>query len=148
MYIKMIDDEIFAVSTDKMDEDYIYTTKYARGINPSTTIAVIAEIEEALGNLSSDKDREHYICTILRDLHEGYSAVEELYTNPKYKDLRECVGGCLDNKEDDNESEDNAKICGEVHFGGLFDLLHLCHLILSRARTCREVRKASREEQR
>lgn len=105
-YIKEIEEQV-AIQDD---EDYIYTTKYARGINPSTTIAVIAEIEEALGNLSSDKDRERYICTILRDLHKGYSAVEELYTNPQYKDLRKCVGCCLDNKDDDNDSEDKLVI--------------------------------------
>ena len=86
-YIKEIEEQV----ATQDEEDYIYTTKYARGINSSTTIAVVAEIEEALGNLSSDKDRERYICTILRDMHEGYSAVEELYTNPKYKDLRKCV---------------------------------------------------------
>lgn len=105
-YIKEIEEQV----ATQDEEDYIYTTKYARGINPSTTIAVVAEIEEALGNLSSDKDRERYICAILRDLHKGYSAVEELYTNPKYKDLRKCVGCCLDNKEDDNESEDKLVI--------------------------------------
>ena len=125
-YIKEIEEQV-AIQDD---EDYIYTTKYARGINPSTTIAVIAEIEEALGNLSSDKDRERYICTILRDLHEGYSAVEELYTNPKYKDLRKCVYWCLDNKEDDNESEDKLVIFANIAYGEytrfIDDLFSIC----------------------
>ena len=125
-YIKEIKEQV-AIQDD---EDYIYTTKYARGINPSTTIAVIAEIEEALGNLSSDKDRERYICTILRDLHEGYSAVEELYTNPKYKDLRKCVYWCLDNKEDDNESEDKLVIFANIAYGEytrfIDDLFSIC----------------------
>ena len=125
-YIKEIKEQV-AIQDD---EDYIYTTKYARGINPSTTIAVIAEIEETLGNLSSDKDRERYICTILRDLHEGYSAVEELYTNPKYKDLRKCVYWCLDNKEDDNESEDKLVIFANIAYGEytrfIDDLFSIC----------------------
>lgn len=111
-YIKEIEEQV--ATQDK--EEYIYTTKYARGINQSTTEAVIVEIEEALGNSSSDKDKERYIYNILRDLHEGYSAVEELYTNPKYKDLRKCVGGCLDNKEDDNDSEDKLVIFANIAY--------------------------------
>lgn len=101
-YIKEIEEQM----ATQDEEDYIYTTKYARGINLSTTKAVIVEIEEALGNLSSDKDRERYIYNILRDLHEGYSAVEELHTNPKYEDLRECIMGCFDSKDAYNESDD------------------------------------------
>lgn len=111
-YIKEIEEQV----ATQDDEDYIYTTKYARGINASTTIAVVAEIEEALGNLSSDKDRERYLCAILRDLHEGYSVIEELYTNPKYKDLRKCVGGCLDHKDDDNDSEDKLVIFANIAY--------------------------------
>lgn len=111
-YIKEIEEQV----ATQDEEEYIYTTKYARGINLSTTKAVIVEIEEALGNLSSDKDKELYIYNILRDLHEGYSAVEELYTNPKYKDLRKCVGGCLDNKEDDNDSEDKLVIFANIAY--------------------------------
>ena len=125
-YIKEIEEQV----ATQDEEDYIYTTKYARGINPSTTKAVVAEIEEALGNLSSDKDRERYICAILRDLHEGYSAVEELYTNPKYKDLRKCVGGCLDNKDDDNDSEYKLVIFANIAYGVytrfIDDLFSIC----------------------
>lgn len=110
-YIKGLHDEL-----EHEAEDYIYFSKYARGINPSVTIAIEAEIEDALGNLPSDKDRERYICTILRDLHEGYSVVEELHSS-MYKVLMYCVGNCLDNKDAEDDSEDEIIIFAHLANG-------------------------------
>lgn len=105
------------------NEDYIYTSKYARGINPSVEMAVGSEIEEVISS-KSPSDRERYIYDILRELHNGYCIVEEVYTNRKYKDLFYCIGNCLENKNDENESENKLIVFANLAYSAYIQFIH------------------------